>query len=119
MTSYLENQLELLNANQKKLEDKKRILEEQIRLDIEMKHNLEMDGTIIKFETQINELKKCIDKNIMPNNIEIVVNQYNKDYSEGCNKLIENTTLNERKLKKAKLNKKIKIEKEIFKTLKV
>lgn len=88
MTSYLENKLELLNANQRKLDDEKRAIEEQIILEIKKKSALEMDGTIVKFETQVNELKKCIEGDIMPNNIEVVVNQYNKDYREGCNKLI-------------------------------
>ena len=88
MTSYLENKLELLNASQRKLDDEKRVIEEQIILEIKKKSALEMDGTIVKFETQVNELKKFIEGDIMPNNIEIVVNQYNKDYNEGCNKLI-------------------------------
>ena len=88
MTSYLENKLELLNASQRKLDDEKRVIEEQIILEIKKKSALEMDGTIVKFETQVNELKKCIEGDILPNNIEIVVNQYNKDYNEGCNKLI-------------------------------
>ena len=88
MTSYLENKLELLNASQRKLDEEKHAIEEQIILEIKKKSALEMDGTIVKFETQLNELKKYIEGDILPNNIEIVVNQYNKDYNDGCNKLI-------------------------------
>ena len=43
MTSYLENKLELLNASQRKLDDEKRVIEEQIILEIKKKSALEMD----------------------------------------------------------------------------
>ena len=87
MTSYLENKLELLNASQRKLDEEKHAIEEQIILEIKKKSALEMDGTIVKFETQLNELKKYIEGDIFPNNIQIV-HQYNKDYNDGCNKFI-------------------------------
>ena len=85
MTSYLENKLELLNANQKKLDMEKLAIEEQLILEIKKKSALEMDGTIVKFETQVNELKKYIDGNIMPNNIQLVLQQLNIDFMQEAN----------------------------------
>lgn len=85
MTSYLENKLELLNANQRKLDNEKRAIEEQIILEIEKKSALEMDGTIVKLETQVNELKKCIEGDIMPNNVQLVHRQLNTDFLKECN----------------------------------
>ena len=96
MTSYLENKLELLNASQRKLDDekhaievKKRVLEnekhaieEQIILEIEKNNKLKMNGTIIKFETQINVLSEIIKGNIMPNNIKLVRYQTQKDFKK-------------------------------------
>ena len=92
MTSYLENKLELLNASQRKLDDEKRVIEEQIILEIKKNSALEMDGTIVKFETQINELKKYIDGNIMPDNCIMVLrfgkhNYTRKEQQEICRKM--------------------------------
>tara|TARA_B100000795_G_C22651692_1_gene380531 strand:+ start:253 stop:864 length:612 start_codon:yes stop_codon:yes gene_type:complete len=82
MTSYLENKLELLNASQRKLDEEKRAIEEQIILEIKKNSALEMDGTIVKFKTQVNELKKLIEGNILPNNIEIARQQLNTDFQK-------------------------------------
>ena len=85
MTSYLENKLELLNVNQRKLDDEKRAIEEQIILEIKKKSALEMDGTIVKFETQVNELKKLIEGDIMHNNVQLVHRQLNTDFQKELN----------------------------------
>ena len=95
MTSYLENKLKILNASKKKLDEEKsniekqkRDIEKQIKLEIEKQQKLSKNGTIIKMETQIEELKKRLQGKIMPNNLQILEKKYQKDYKEGCDELI-------------------------------
>ena len=60
---------------------KKEIKEEEIILqkEKERKRLLELDGTIDKLNIQINEIAKCIDGKIMPNNIHIIHHQMQQD----------------------------------------
>lgn len=88
MTSYLENKLKILNASKKKLDEEKSNIEKQIKLEIEKQQKLSKDGTIVKMETQIEELKKRLQGKIMPNNLQILEKKYQKDYNEGCDELI-------------------------------
>ena len=68
MTSYLIDKLEALKEDENKLKEQQRVLQEEIELDIEKKRRLELDGTIIKLRTQVGELAKNIEGEIMPDN---------------------------------------------------
>ena len=68
MTSYLIDKLEALKEDENKLKEQQRVLQEEIELEIEKKRRLELDGTIIKLRTQVGELAKNIEGEIMPDN---------------------------------------------------
>ena len=68
MTSYLIDKLEVLKEDENKLKEQQRVLQEEIELDIEKKRRLELDGTIIKLRTQVGEIRKNIEGEIMPDN---------------------------------------------------
>ena len=77
MTSYLIDKLEALKEDENKLREQQRILHEEIELEIEKKRRLELDGTIIKLRTQVGEIAKNIEGEIMPDN-RIFVLRYGK-----------------------------------------
>jgi len=77
MTSYLIDKLEELKENEKVLKEQQRVLMEEIELEIEKKRRLELDGTIIKLRTQVDEIAKNIEGEIMPDN-RIFVLRYGK-----------------------------------------
>tara|TARA_B110000261_G_scaffold75823_2_gene87750 strand:+ start:53 stop:391 length:339 start_codon:yes stop_codon:yes gene_type:complete len=56
MTSILLDKLEALKSNEIKLKEDRRVLEEQIALEMEKKRRLKMDATLIKLEVQVDEL---------------------------------------------------------------
>lgn len=68
MASYLIDKLEALKEDENKLKEQQRILHEQIELEIEKKRRLELDGTIVKLRTQVDEIRKNIEGEIMPDN---------------------------------------------------
>jgi len=73
MASYLIDKLEALKENENKLKEQKRVLMEEIELDIEKKRRLELDGTITKLRTQVSEISKNIEGKIMPDNRNLVL----------------------------------------------
>jgi len=77
MTSYLIDKLEELKENEKALKEQQHVLMEEIELEIEKKRRLELDGTIIKLRTQVDEISKNIEGEIMPDN-RILVLSYGK-----------------------------------------
>ena len=108
MTSYLFDKLHILRANEEKIKEEQRMIQEKIALEIEKQRRLELDGTIIKLQTQLEEFSKNIDGEIMPNNHKLVCNKYDKDYRDHCfkvrlhqpsGKLEENTEKHLRNLK--------------------
>jgi hypothetical protein len=68
MTSYLIDKLESLKEDENKLKEEQRVLIEEIELKMEKKRRLELDGTIIKLRTQVDEIRKNIEGEIMPDN---------------------------------------------------
>ena len=84
MTSYLFDKLNILKANEEKIKEEQRMVQEKIALEIEKQRRLELDGTIIKLQTQLEEFSKNIEGEIMPNNHKLVCNQYDKDYRDHC-----------------------------------
>ena len=71
MTSYNHAKLQALTEEENKIKERKRILTEEIELEIEKNRILEMESTIIKLRTQVDQLSKNIEGEIMPNNIQI------------------------------------------------
>ena len=82
MTSYLFDKLNILKANEEKIKEEQRMVQEKIALEIETQRRLELDSTIVKLQTQLGEFSKNIDGEIMPNNHKLVCNQYDKDYRD-------------------------------------
>ena len=71
MTSYNHAKLQALTEEENKIKERKRILTEEIELEIEKNRILELESTIIKLRTQVDQLSKNIEGEIMPNNIQI------------------------------------------------
>ena len=84
MTSYLIDKLEELKENEKVLQEQQRVLMEEIELEIEKKRKLELDGTIIKLRTQLDEMAKNIEGEIMPDNYTLLREQKTVDYQKAC-----------------------------------
>ena len=70
MASYKIDKLQKLVEEENKIKEQKRILMEEIDLEIEKNRRLELESTITKLRTQVGELSKNIEGEIMPNNIE-------------------------------------------------
>ena len=70
MSSFLLSKLKTLMAQEEKNKLEQKILLEEIELEKEKKRRLEMDDTIIKLRTQVDEFTKNIEGKIMYNNIE-------------------------------------------------
>ena len=58
MSSYLFDKLAQLKENEMKIKEEQKQLEEEINFEIEKKRRLEMDGTITKLQTQVDEFAK-------------------------------------------------------------
>ena len=86
MASYLIDKLEALKEDENKLKEQQRILMEEIELEIEQKRRLELDGTIIKLRTQVGEIAKNIEGEIMPDNFILLTHQETIDYEKVCEK---------------------------------
>jgi len=71
MSSYLFDKLEQLKENEMKIKAEQKQLEEEIEFEIEKQRRLELDGTITKLRTQVDEFAKNIEGKIMPNNLEV------------------------------------------------
>jgi hypothetical protein len=71
MASYLLDKLEELKIQKESIKAQELILQDEIDLEMEKNRRLEMDGTITKLRTQVEELSKNIQGEIMPNNIEL------------------------------------------------
>ncbi len=82
MTSYLIDKLEALKEDENKLKEQQRVLQEEIELDIEKKRRLELDGTIIKLRTQVDEIRKNIEGEIMPDNRLLVLKFGKHNYTQ-------------------------------------
>jgi len=87
MSSYLFDKLTQLKENEMKIKEEKRQLEEEINFEIEKKRRLEMDGTITKLQTQVDEFAKNIEGKIMPNNLELFYNSIDAKFAKDCDKL--------------------------------
>jgi len=72
MASYLLDKLETLKAEENEIKERQRILEDEVEFEMEKQRLLEMDGTIAKLRTQIGEISKSIEGEIMPNNIAVL-----------------------------------------------
>jgi len=70
MASYKIDKLQKLVEEENKIKEQKRILMEEIELEIEIKRRLELESTITKLRTQVGELSKNIEGEIMFNNSE-------------------------------------------------
>jgi len=81
MTSYLIDKLEALKEDENKLKEQQRLLHEEIELEIEKKRRLELDGTITKLRTQVDELTKNIEGEIMPDNRRVVLSFGKHNYT--------------------------------------
>ena len=86
MTSYLIDKLEALKKDENKLKEQQRILHEEIELEIEKKRRLELDGTIIKLRTQVDEFGKNVEGKIMRDNFPLLREQETTDYQKACDK---------------------------------
>ena len=86
MTSYLIDKLEALKEDENKLKEQQRILHEEIELEIEKKRRLELDGTITKLRTQVDEIGKNIEGKIMRDNFPLLREQETTDYQKACEK---------------------------------
>ena len=86
MASYLIDKLEALKEDENSIKEQQRVLHEQIELEIEKKRRLELDGTIIKLRTQVDEISKNIQGEIMIDNIPLLREQEIIDYQKACDK---------------------------------
>ena len=86
MTSYLIDKLEALKEDENKLREQQRILHEEIELESEKKRRLELDGTITKLRTQVDEIGKNIEGEIMRDNFPLLREQETTDYQKACTK---------------------------------
>jgi len=86
MTSYLIDKLKALKKDENKLKEQQRILHEEIELEIEKKRRLELDGTITKLRTQVDEIGKNIKGKIMRDNFLLLREQETTDYQKACEK---------------------------------
>ena len=86
MTSYLIDKLEALKEDENKLKEEQRVLEEKIELEIEKNRRLELDGTITKLRTQVDEIGKNIEGEIMRDNFPLLREQETTDYQKACTK---------------------------------
>ena len=86
MASYLIDKLEALKKDENKLKEQQRILHEEIELEIEKKRRLELDGTITKLRTQVDEIGKNIEGKIMRDNFLLLREQETTDYQKACDK---------------------------------
>ena len=89
MTSYLIDKLEALKEDENKLKEEQRVLQEEIELEIEKNRRLELDGTIIKLRTQVGELAKNIEGEIMPDNRLLVLKFGKHNYTQKEQREIE------------------------------
>lgn len=87
MSSYLFDKLTQLKENEMKIKEEQRQLEEEIDFEIEKKRRLEMDGTITKLQTQVDEFAKNIEGKIMPNNLELFYNSIDAKFAKDCDEL--------------------------------
>ena len=86
MTSYLIDKLEALKEKENKIKEEQSVLMEEIELEIEKKSRLELDGTIIKLRTQVDEIGKNIEGVIMRDNYPLLREQETYDYQKACEK---------------------------------
>jgi hypothetical protein len=70
-----------------KIKEEQRQLEEEIDFEIEKKRRLEMDGTITKLRTQVDEFAKNFEGKIMPNNLELFYFSIDVHQSIECDEL--------------------------------
>jgi len=96
MASYLIDKLEELKSDENKLKEQQRILNEEIELEIEKKRRLELDGTIIKLRTQVSEISKNIEGEIMPDNRYLVLRYGKHNYTQEEQREIQQLNYNNR-----------------------
>ena len=84
MASYLIDKLEALKEDENKLKEQKRILHEEIELEIEKKRRLELDGTIANLRTQVDEIGKNIEGKIVRDNFLLLREQETTDWNNAC-----------------------------------
>jgi hypothetical protein len=87
MASYLIDKLEALKEDENKLKEEQRVLMEEIELEIEKKRRLELDGTITKLRTQVDEIGKNIEGKIMRDNFPLRRQQETIDFQKDAENL--------------------------------
>ena len=89
MASHLIDKLEALKEDENNIKEQQRVLQEQIELEIEKKRRLELDGTITKLRTQVDEISKNIQGEIMIDNYPLIREQETINFQKDCNILSE------------------------------
>ena len=89
MASHLIDKLEALKEDENNIKEQQRVLQEQIELEIEKKRRLELDGTITKLRTQVDEISKNIQGEIMIDNYPLIREQETINFQNDCNTLSE------------------------------
>ena len=77
MSSHILDKLEALKSNEIKLKEERRVLEEQLELEIEKKRRMKLDGTLTKMEVQVDVLAENFKGDLMPDN-SILVYRFGK-----------------------------------------
>ena len=77
MSSHILDKLEALKSNEIKLKEERRVLEEQLELEIEKKRRMKLDGTLTKMEVQVDALAENFKGDLMPDN-RILVYKFGK-----------------------------------------
>ena len=77
MSSHILDKLEALKSNEIKLKEERRVLEEQLELEIEKKRRMKLDGTLTKMEVQVDALAENFKGDLMPDN-RILVYRFGK-----------------------------------------
>jgi hypothetical protein len=77
MSSHILDKLEALKSNEIKLKEERRVLEEQLELEIEKKRRMKLDGTLTKMEVQVDALAENFKGDLMPDN-SILVYRFGK-----------------------------------------
>jgi hypothetical protein len=87
MTTYLFDKLAILKETEAKNKEEQKIILEEMEFEIEKQRRLEMDGTIIKLRTQVDEFAENIGGEIMPNNLELFYYNIEKHVAGECKEL--------------------------------
>lgn len=87
MATYLFDKLAILKETEAKNKEEQKIILEEMEFEIEKQRRLEMDGTIIKLRTQVDEFAENIEGEIMPNNLELFYYDIEIHFARECKEL--------------------------------